>query len=635
MNFKELFDAVALLTPYSVLGVEKRRIGAAHDGGYVMLDLLRPAQTVFSYGLSWNIAFEHDLAERGHRIFMFDHTIEKLTIAHERFHWHKEGLAAETRAEDALFSLADHVARLAPDETDMILKLDVEGAEWEALAGVPVDLLNRFEQIVIELHDLRNFADPAWCRLAAAGLGKLARHFTLHHVHANNCSAIVTAGGLPVADVIEVSYVRKDVVSRVRLATPFPTHLDAPNDATRRDYPLWFFPFLPMSGDTDQHALAEIQAATALRLDHMLEQSAVRQELLAAQAKAIKGALPPPGRRLKILCVSVHPVLEYDETRLFESMGHQVFSLGFFFSRSGANTIRPAMPETDWHRHCDEIYHATGCRHEDGPERYTVSSAFCALFDVVIVHHNGDFIVANWDVLQNCRVVWRTIGQELQWAENKLRAYRNRGLRIVRWSPEESYIDGYIGADAIIRAAKNPEDWGAWRGDTARIITFNNNFKARASATSFEFHQLCVAGFPFDLYGLNNDGIAGWHGLADAAQQRELFQSHRIAFVTGTFPAPYTLGFVEAWMTGIPVVHVGRKRFAGGQSGVFEIDRLIVHGENGFLVDEVEEAQELFKTLLNDLALCNSISASGRASAIRIFGQERAAAEWSSFFESL
>ncbi len=80
MTCKSIYDLLSDLTPYDVLGCAKVRVGSPNDGGYVMLDLFRPSQAVFSYGLSWNIAFEEDFACRGHTLFMFDHTIEGLTV---------------------------------------------------------------------------------------------------------------------------------------------------------------------------------------------------------------------------------------------------------------------------------------------------------------------------------------------------------------------------------------------------------------------------------------------------------------------------------------------------------------------------------------------------------------------------
>jgi hypothetical protein len=141
MSHTEVFETLCLLTPYDIPNRRKIRVGSSNDGGYIMLDCFTPGQKVFSYGLSWNIAYELDFAKRGQTVFMFDHTIDALSVDHPNFRWAKEGIAANAVPELLLSTLADHVARYAPDGRDMILKLDVEGAEWETLAAMPDDLL--------------------------------------------------------------------------------------------------------------------------------------------------------------------------------------------------------------------------------------------------------------------------------------------------------------------------------------------------------------------------------------------------------------------------------------------------------------------------------------------------------------
>ena len=573
---------------------------------------------------------------------MFDHTIEGLTLQHENFTWMKEGIAARSQPAENLYTLADHVERFAAGATGMILKIDVEGAEWDVLAiEIPAELLCRFDQIVMELHDFRLLGSTQWRDRAVAGLGKLAQYFTLHSVHGNNHAPIVLIDGLlPVADVIEVSYIRRDLAERKPLSIFLPSHLDSANDPSRPDLPLLFFPFLPQDGSIGQGTRSEALGSLAGRIDqgpiqHRAELQLVKsaQQQSAALSSQLSFAPPPAsGSALRILCVSVHPVLEFDEIQLFEAMGHSVFSLGFYLNRAAAGDLRPPLPETDWHRECRSAFGENGCGMVAGAERWRINRAFCARFDVVVVHHNHHFVAANWDELKGSRIVWRTIGQETHWAEDAMRAYRDKGVKIVRWSPEERYIDRYIGADAIIRASKDPNDWRDWRGELKRIITFNNNFRAREAGLSFDFHHDCVSGLPFDLYGLDNADIEEWRGVADYSEQRELLRSHRVAFITGSIPAPYTLGFIEAWMTGIPVVHIGRQRFSKGAAGVFEIDHLIVDGESGFLVEEVDDARSLFAKLLADDELCSRISANGRAAAIKFFGQERAVQEWAAFF---
>ena len=52
MADRMVFEALRHLVPRDVPGVGKVRIGGPHDGGYVLLDRLDPAQVVMSFGVA-------------------------------------------------------------------------------------------------------------------------------------------------------------------------------------------------------------------------------------------------------------------------------------------------------------------------------------------------------------------------------------------------------------------------------------------------------------------------------------------------------------------------------------------------------------------------------------------------------
>ena len=54
-------------------------------------------------------------------------------------------------------SLANHLKINNDLGKRKVLKMDVEGAEWESLDSTPQDILIEFDQIVIELHGINNF----------------------------------------------------------------------------------------------------------------------------------------------------------------------------------------------------------------------------------------------------------------------------------------------------------------------------------------------------------------------------------------------------------------------------------------------------------------------------------------------
>ena len=319
-----------------------------------------------------------------------------------------------------------------------------------------------------------------------------------------------------------------------------------------------------------------------------------------------------PSEGLNLLLISVHPVLEYDDIRLFESMGHRVFSLGFYLVRDAAgHGHRPSLQSTDWHRQRQEEFTHAGVAYDVGSAQWRVNLDYCRRFDAVIVHHNLGFLHANWTALLERPVIWRDIGQDNLTSEIEVAELRRHGLKVVRWSPVQEALYGYAGAEAVIRAAKDPDDWSGWTGEEPRVVTFANDLPGRPGLSP-DFWAECASDLPVDLYGQGNDGVPEWRGAVDYESQRRLLRQGRAALVTGTKPCPCTLGFIEAWMTGTPVIHVGGQPGGGSLPGTFEADQLIEHGVSGFVVETVEEGRSCIARLLDDMDLARAISAAGR-----------------------
>ena len=241
-----VFDALSLLVPFDLPRERKVRIGEPGDGSYVMVDRLRASQPVMSFGVGPSVEFEMEMAERGHSVFMFDHTIDSLPATHPRFAWFREGITGGPRPEKGLFTLAEHMDKL-PSDSQPILKLDVEGAEWAVLDEAPTGSLARFEQIALEVHFLYRFEEPLFNAKVQRALRKISSAFTLCHVHANNFSPIRIVAGFPVPEALELTYIRSDLVTRMPSTTLYPTSIDRPNFPQFPDHLLWFFPFLPGS----------------------------------------------------------------------------------------------------------------------------------------------------------------------------------------------------------------------------------------------------------------------------------------------------------------------------------------------------------------------------------------------------
>ncbi|KAB1076511.1 hypothetical protein F6X53_22665 [Methylobacterium soli] len=183
------------MRPYDI-DLPKTRIGSNGDGGYVMADRFRSAQRVLSLGVGNNSDFEWQLACQGHKISLFDPTVDSPARPHGNFRFFKAGVAGEDQGDKPYLSLLSILSKTdVLNRSDSILKMDVEGAEYEALSKLPPERLNCFDQVVLELHHLNRLADAKFRMSFMDAIEPIAERFTLFHVHANNCAPVTFVGG--------------------------------------------------------------------------------------------------------------------------------------------------------------------------------------------------------------------------------------------------------------------------------------------------------------------------------------------------------------------------------------------------------------------------------------------------------
>lgn len=336
----------------------------------------------------------------------------------------------------------------------------------------------------------------------------------------------------------------------------------------------------------------------------------------------------------RILYLSCHEILEYDELKLFNEMGHEVYSLGAYTQPGGdEHRKRPAL-DLPYNPHFIELSLQY--------PKENIHPEMLEGIDIIIVMHVTEWITANWPLFKQFiakggRVIWRSIGQSIPARENELRAARDEGLEVVRYSPAESTIDGYIGADAMIRFYKDPDEYQGWTGKDRRVINFTQSMKDRGEFCGWRTYREATKLLPRVIYGPNNENLGeelnGGMLLNDA--QLQAYRDGRVYFYHGTYPASYTLTFIEAMMTGIPIVSVGE--MLGNSFSMFpnqktfEVPAIIDNGMNGFVSDSPKELRDYLEDLLNNEKKAKMISAFGRQRAIELFGKAKIKAEWAEY----
>jgi hypothetical protein len=219
-------------------GIKLIRLGGNNDGGYLVPDDLEGIKYSFSPGVS-NIAnFEHECLERGIVSFLADYSVENPPLALEGCHFLKKFVGAYNN--DQFITLEKWVAESLPPgfREDMILQMDIEGAEYETLLATPISVLERFRILVIEFHHFHNLDNKEYYNLVNATIEKINEYFEPVHLHINNYEGVTNVNGVLMPSVIEMTYLRKDRVKGNKKLSVLPHQLDQPNNPAREDVAL-------------------------------------------------------------------------------------------------------------------------------------------------------------------------------------------------------------------------------------------------------------------------------------------------------------------------------------------------------------------------------------------------------------
>lgn len=327
---------------------------------------------------------------------------------------------------------------------------------------------------------------------------------------------------------------------------------------------------------------------------------------------------------MKLLYLSCHAILEYDELKLFEELGIDYFSLGSYIDpQKPVDPIRPPLHKTV---NPDLLSIA--------PERDHMPKEFLDHFDKIIIMHKPEWIENNWEALRGRDVTWRTIGQSTPAIERRMQPFRDQGLKVVRYAKRENNIKDNVGCDKIIHFYKDGEEFGKYNGLNREAITFAQNMVERGEYCNFKAFASIVHGMNAHVYGPKNDEAGELNGgFMTYADLQQKMRDSRVYIYTGTQPASYTLNFVEAFMTGIPMICVGPK-YANSlevAGDTYEIPDLIQNGVNGFVSDDLEYLRKMTGILMNDLNMSRTIGAAGRQTALAFFGKDVIKSKWKEF----
>jgi hypothetical protein len=220
-------DLVASLRPLQS-GVPLVRLGGNGDGGYLIPDDLEGIEYCFSPGVNRTADFENALANRGVRSFLADYSVEQPPLMRPEFVFDRKFIGAW---DDAVYmTMSSWKNRYLPGYGgELLVQMDIEGAEYEVILNTPSELLRQVRILVVELHALERLFDPFAYRIIKACMDKLLQEFFVVHAHPNNCSGSTAYDGIEIPHVVELTLYNRTRATAGAPCNQFPHPLDVDN----------------------------------------------------------------------------------------------------------------------------------------------------------------------------------------------------------------------------------------------------------------------------------------------------------------------------------------------------------------------------------------------------------------------
>jgi len=206
---KSVQELISILSPSKFKG-DLKRFGDKGDGSYVLpKNIVSPKTYLISGGISDNNEFEIELAKKGVTGIQVDNSIIRAPKEHKNLGFKIATLGDKDGTREV--SLENLILN-APTNKNLIVKLDIEGAEIASLQHLSEKSLKKINCLVLELHNLSSLVQnnrilQVLIKIKNSGLSSI-------YLQANNGILDYIIAGVLIPDNVEVTFVRKDKVSR-------------------------------------------------------------------------------------------------------------------------------------------------------------------------------------------------------------------------------------------------------------------------------------------------------------------------------------------------------------------------------------------------------------------------------------
>ena len=112
--------------------------------------------------------------------------------------------------DDSLITADRWINDREPGNHDLLLQMDIEGAEWPILLNLSEANLRRFRIMVLELHDMERLMDKHGFQIIACVMSRLLNSFQVVHIHPNNHGGLVRTNNVEIPRALEMTLLRSD-----------------------------------------------------------------------------------------------------------------------------------------------------------------------------------------------------------------------------------------------------------------------------------------------------------------------------------------------------------------------------------------------------------------------------------------
>ena len=198
------------------------RLGDDGDGGYLLPNDLNGIKYCFTAGVGHTCEFEKQLLEKYNIIStMIDPIINEEVIIPNKLKFINKKISGFE--ENNAITINNFIDK----SEDFILKIDIEGQEYENLIAISEDKLSKARILIIEFHHLRELRSNFFNNLFNKIINKILQNFIVCHTHVNNGGKVKYLKSIKVPDIIEMTFINKRrVTNEINEYAKIPHFLD-------------------------------------------------------------------------------------------------------------------------------------------------------------------------------------------------------------------------------------------------------------------------------------------------------------------------------------------------------------------------------------------------------------------------